>query len=100
MTAQESLEQSSGQQAAGPPRLTSQYDAFISYSHADRRVAAGVQKGLGRVGRRMGRLAALKVFRDATDLTASPDLWGKVQDALNGSRFLIVVLSPEAAASR
>jgi WD40 repeat protein len=101
MTAQESLEQSSGQQAAGPPPLrTWRYDAFISYSHADRRVAAGVQKGLGRVGRRMGHLAALKVFRDATDLTASPDLWGRVQDALDGSRFLIVVLSPDAAASR
>uniref|UniRef100_UPI000A581583 hypothetical protein n=1 Tax=Nocardia pseudovaccinii TaxID=189540 RepID=UPI000A581583 len=50
------------------------YDAFISYAHEDRLVAAGIQKGLHRIGRRAGHLYALRVFRDATDLTASPDL--------------------------
>ncbi|MDT2006705.1 hypothetical protein FXW78_22670 [Rhodococcus opacus] len=53
------------------------YDAFISYAHGDRPIAAGIQKGLHRIGRRVGRLHALRVFRDATDLTASPDLWGR-----------------------
>ena len=75
------------------------YDAFISYSHHDRRVAAGIQKGLHRIGRRMGQLNALRVFRDATDLTASPDLWGKVVAAMDASRYLVVVLSPAAVAS-
>lgn len=76
------------------------YDAFISYAHHDRTVAAGIQKGLHHIGRRMGHLHALRVFRDATDLTASPDLWGKVTDAMERARYLIVVLSPHAVASK
>ena len=75
------------------------YDAFLSYSHQDGAVAAGIQKGLHRIGRRVGRLNALRVFRDSTDLAANPDLWGKVTDAMDRSRYLIVVLSPRAAAS-
>ena len=62
-------------------------------------VAAGIQKGLHRIGRRMGQLNALRVFRDSTDMAANPDLWGKVTDAMDRSRYLIVVLSPRAAAS-
>jgi WD40 repeat protein len=75
------------------------YDAFLSYNHQDGAVAAGLQKGLHRIGRRVGRLNALRVFRDSTDLAANPDLWGKVTDAMDRSRYLIVVLSPRAAAS-
>ncbi|OUS92858.1 toll/interleukin-1 receptor domain-containing protein [Rhodococcus sp. NCIMB 12038] len=75
------------------------YDAFISYTHHDRPVAAGIQKGLHRIGRKLGRLNALRVFRDATDVTASPDLWGKVCEAMDRSRYLIVVLSPDSVAS-
>jgi type II secretory pathway pseudopilin PulG len=75
------------------------YDAFISYDHDDRPVAQGIQRGLHRIGRRVGRLHALRVFRDSTDLTASPDLWGKVVEAMERSRYLIVVLSPSAVAS-
>src|SRR4029450_8370957 len=76
------------------------YDGFISYDHDDRAVAQGIQRGLHRIGRRMGRLHALRVFRDSTDLTASPDLWGEVTEAMDRSRYLIVVLSPNAAASK
>lgn len=47
----------------------------------------------------MGRLNALRVFRDSTDLTASPDLWGKVTAAMDRARWMIVVLSPAAARS-
>jgi hypothetical protein len=39
------------------------------------------------------------VFRDDTDLTASPNLWGSVTEAMDRARFMIVVLSPQAAAS-
>lgn len=85
--------------SAAGTMVPARFDAFISYSHADRQVAAGVQKGLARIGRRMGQLNALRIFRDATDLTASPDLWGKVADALAASRFLIVILSPASASS-
>jgi hypothetical protein len=75
------------------------YDAFLSYDHDDRPVAHGIQRGLHRIGRRVGQLRALRVFRDSTDLTASPDLWGKVTEAMDRSRYMIVVLSPRAVAS-
>ncbi len=75
------------------------YDAFLSYTHRDRAVVSGIQKGLHRIGRRWGQLRALRIFRDDTDLTVSPDLWAKITDAMDRSRFLIVVLSPEAAQS-
>ena len=76
-----------------------EYDAFLSYTHRDRPVVSGMQKGLHRIGRRLGQLRALRVFRDDTDLTASPDLWGRIAEALDRSRFLIVTLSPQAAQS-
>ena len=82
---------------SGPPAAG--LDAFISYSHQDRRQAMGVQKGLQNIGRRAGRRRALRVFRDATDLTASPDVWGKVTEAMDASRHLVVLLSPAAARS-
>ena len=101
MVAQEGLEQSAVERAGAGSTAgrTQGYDAFISYSHADRRLAAGIQKALHRIGRRMGQLAALRVFRDATDLTATPDLWGRVCEAMDRSRFFIVVLSPRSAGS-
>ncbi len=45
------------------------------------------------------RLRALRVFRDDTDLTVSPDLWGKITEALDRSHYLVAVLSPGAAES-
>jgi hypothetical protein len=76
------------------------YDAFLSYTHRDRPVVSGIQKGLHHIGRRLGQLRALRVFRDDTDLTASPDLWGRITEALDRSRFFVVTLSPQAAASQ
>ena len=34
------------------------YDAFISYDHDDRAVAQGIQRGLHRIGKRIGQLRA------------------------------------------
>jgi WD40 repeat protein len=76
-----------------------EFDAFLSYTHSDRPVVSGIQKGLHHIGRRLGQLRALRVFRDDTDLTASPDLWGRITDALDRSRYLIMTLSPQAAQS-
>ncbi|WP_134080608.1 toll/interleukin-1 receptor domain-containing protein [Mycobacteroides salmoniphilum] len=75
------------------------YDAFLSYSRADTPVAEGIQKGLHSIGRKLGRLHALRVFRDKTDLAASPSLWAKLTEALDKSRYLVVVLSPNSASS-
>jgi hypothetical protein len=75
------------------------YHAFLSYAHLDKQVASAIQKGLHQIGRRFGQLRALRVFRDDTNLGADPDLWGEITEALDESRFIIVVLSPKSAAS-
>ena len=82
------------------PTDAAEYNAFLSYTHRDRPVVSGIQKGLHRIGRRLGQLRALRVFRDDTDLAASPDLWGRITEALDRSRFFVVTLSPGAAASQ
>jgi len=82
-----------------PGSGSAEFDAFLSYTHRDRLVANGIQRGLHQVGRRLGQLRALRVFRDDTNLEVSPDLWGKITDAMDRARFLVVVLSPAAAQS-
>ncbi len=77
------------------------YDAFISYSHAaDGRLAPAIQKGLQRFAKPWYRMRALHVFRDDDILSANPDLWESVEEALNASRYFILLASPRAAASR
>lgn len=87
------------------------YAAFISYSHADARWAAWLQKQLEsfRVPRRLvgtvgehgpvaSRLAP--VFRDREELASANDLGGRIAQALEASDALLVVCSPSAARSR
>src|SRR5271156_3757489 len=88
-----------GESPVPGPESRMQYDAFLSYAHRDKDVTSAIQKGLHQIGRRVGQLRALRVFRDDTNLTANPDLWGKITEALQDSRFMIVVLSPQSAAS-
>jgi len=89
---------------SGPEAVTSGsagYDAFISYSHAaDGQLAPALQTGLQSLGRPWYRRRALRVFRDQTSLSATPELWPTIEQALAGSRFFVVLASPEAAASR
>ncbi len=76
------------------------YDAFISYSHAeDRPVAAALQSIIQKLGKPWYRRRSLRVFRDDTSLSASPHLWESIEEALNGSRFLVLLASHRAAAS-
>ena len=77
------------------------YDAFISYSHAkDKPVANALQSVVQKLGKPWYRRRALRVFRDDTSLSATPHLWPSIEQALSQSRFLILLASPEAAASR
>lgn len=87
------------------------YYAFLSYSHADEATAAWLHEALerfrtpssltgkltnnGAIPRRLS-----PVFRDRHELAASQDLGGEIRQALDSSRFLIVLCSPAAAASR
>jgi TPR repeat protein len=77
------------------------YDAFISYSHAkDKAIASALQSAVQTLGKPWYKRRALRVFRDDTGLSATPHLWGTIEQALGQSRFLILLASPEAAASQ
>ena len=75
------------------------YDAFISYSHLDKKKVAALQRRLesyripkeNQMDRNDGS-ARLKIFRDETDLRAG-SLEGTVYEALDASKKLIVVCS-------
>ncbi len=94
------------------PTLTPwRYWAFISYSHRDQRSATWLHRALERyavprqlVGTQTAAGTVPKrlrpIFLDQEDLPTSSDLSAQVQDALRASRSLIVVCSPQAAASQ
>jgi len=71
-----------------------------SDGHRDEAVAAGIQKGLHRIARRVGQLLAER----ATGVSGYHRIvrqsqlvgQGRVTDAMDRSRYLIVVLSPHA----
>ena len=64
------------------------YKAFISYSHAaDGQFAPALQSGLHRFARPWYRMRAMRVFRDQTNLSASPHLWVDIERALGAAEF-------------
>src|SRR5437764_301817 len=76
------------------------YDAFVSYSHVkDKPIAAALQSVIQTLGKPWYRRRALRVFRDDTGLSATPSLWPTLEQALAQSGYLILLASPEAAAS-
>jgi tetratricopeptide (TPR) repeat protein len=94
-----------------PPQSAPAFCAFISYSHADERHAAWLQKGLERwkVPRRLvgaeGRFGPIperlgKVFLDRDELPSASSLSDEIQAALAASETLVVICSPAAARSR
>ncbi len=90
-----------------PPK----YRAFISYNHRDSVICAklhrrldgyrpppelvGAETDLGRVPDRLH-----PVFRDREELATSADLPSTIKDALEQSGHLVVICSPNAAASK
>ena len=76
------------------------YDGFISYSHAaDDLLAPRLQAGLQRFAKPWWKRRALRIFRDEASLSANPHLWSSITDALDGSRWFVLLLSPDAAKS-
>lgn len=86
------------------------YRAFISYSHLDHAQAVDLQTKLEQFvlpratrasvnGMLHPRRPLRPVFRDETELVPGQDLPGRIKDALEASEYLIVVCSPNAAAS-
>lgn len=87
------------------------YRAFISYSHADKHVAAwlhnavehyhvpaklvGMETALGPVPKRL-----TPIFRDRDELPASGDLSKELMSALENSMCLLLICSPSSAKSR
>ena len=77
------------------------YEAFISYSHAaDERLAPALQAGLQSFAKPWYRASGMRVFRDETNLSINPALWGSIQQALEESAYFILLASPRAAASK
>jgi tetratricopeptide (TPR) repeat protein len=77
------------------------YDAFLSYSHVkDRAIAATLQSAVQKLGKPWYKRRALRVFRDDTSLSATPQLWPSIDRALGQSRYFILLASPDAAASK
>jgi WD40 repeat protein len=77
------------------------YKAFISYTQgADGKLASILQSALHRFAKPWYRLRALRIFRDQTDLGASPGLWSAIKDALAESEFFLLMASPEGASSK
>ena len=76
------------------------YKAFISYSHeADRRFAPQLQHELETLAKPWYRRRAIQLFRDESDLAVDPDLWPRIVDAMDESEHLLLLGSPESAAS-
>lgn len=97
--------------AGSRPRFVQRYWAFISYSHHDKAHADWLHEALeqfrlpkGMIGRgtRYGLVPARlsPVFRDEEDLAAGDDLRDDIQAAIAASRFMVVLCSPAAVASR
>jgi len=87
------------------------YWAFISYSHKDTAIADWlhqkletyrVPKSLVGTPSREGEVPSriMPIFRDREELPTSSELGDNLQKALQQSRYLIVICSPDAAQSR
>lgn len=77
------------------------YNAFISYSHTgDEHLAEAVQHALHQFARPWFKLRMLHVFRDKTNLSASPALWHSIEEALGDSEYFLLMACPQSAESR
>lgn len=76
------------------------YNAFISYSHQkDSKLAPSLEKAFEKFAKPTFKRRALTIFRDTSDLSASPDLWGNIVAGLSQADYFIFLASPQAANS-
>ncbi|MEO0422743.1 MAG: hypothetical protein AAF184_10435 [Pseudomonadota bacterium] len=76
------------------------YDAFISYKHSSELpVATALDDGLARFAKPWHKLRARRVYRDLDSQALTPNLLAAVQSAMDASEYLILLASPESAAS-
>jgi WD40 repeat protein len=81
-------------------RRGSRYDAFVSYSHGrDSVLANALQYELERFAHPWYRPRVLRIFRDTTNLAASPHLWQTIEQALRASDWFVLMASPASAES-
>ncbi|MFC7536329.1 TIR domain-containing protein [Sphingomonas sp. GCM10030256] len=96
---------------SGRPSVSQRYWAFLSYAHEDSATADWLHAALERfrvppalVGRltEMGPVPSrlTPIFRDRHELAAAHSLSDEIEEAIAGSRFLLVLCSPAAAQSR
>ncbi len=85
---------------APKPATEFRWDAFVSYAQAlDAPLAKALRDGLQSMGKSPFALRRARVFLDTSSLAFTPDLPKSLQTALQSSRSLIVLCSPEAARS-
>jgi hypothetical protein len=76
------------------------YDAFISYSHTiDSQKATQLQNALQRIAKPWYRTRAMRIFRDETDLSVTPEGWPLIRKALDNSKFFLLMASEKSANS-
>ncbi|MEH6588676.1 MAG: toll/interleukin-1 receptor domain-containing protein [Halioglobus sp.] len=88
--------------------MDKRYRGFISYSHADEKWALWLHRQLERYRvpghiRKSGSAIPARlnpIFLDRQELASSPDLGSSIREALTQSSALLLVCSPDAAASK
>ncbi|MEU5762097.1 TIR domain-containing protein [Nocardia sp. NPDC047648] len=81
-------------------RADTGYGAFISYSSdRDRAVLPLVQNAIEKLPRPWYRFPRMRIFLDYSGISIGPGLEDKIVAGLSRSQWLVVVASPEAAAS-
>lgn len=76
------------------------YNAFISYSHAaDSDFAPQLQRALEKFAKPWHKTRNLNIFRDESDLSASPQLMDNITKAIDDAEYFIYLASPKAAES-
>lgn len=78
-----------------------EFDVFISYARSvSTPLAIDLQRELERFAKRWNQIRAVRVFRDDSSMSANSGLWSTIESALTTSKWLILIATPESAASQ